>query len=129
MALVEMNYQRTPLSALGALPANLGRARPRPTPKPTPAPLPALTGNEYYARVVLGSKSSTLNVRAEPSTSAAIKGVVEHNARLIVMEDLAGGWAHIKTARSRGTSPPRILRRNHDQTVNDLETKPVPLHS
>jgi len=102
MALVEMNYQRTPLSALGALPANLGRARPRPTPKPTPAPLPALTGNEYYARVVLGSKSSTLNVRAEPSTSAAIKGVVEHNARLIVMEDLAGGWAHIKTAEIEG---------------------------
>ncbi len=102
MSLVEMDYRRAPLQALEDLPANLGRARPRPTPKPTPAPLPALTGNEYYARVVLGSKSSTLNVRAEPSTGAAIKGIIEHNARLIVMEDLDGGWAHIKTAEIEG---------------------------
>ena len=102
MALVEMQYARTPLPTLDALPANLGRARPRPTPKPTPAPLPALTGNEYYARVALGSKSSTLNVRAEPSTSADIKGIVDHNARLIVMEELSNGWARIKTAELSG---------------------------
>jgi hypothetical protein len=117
-------------------PLGAWRAARQPGPRPaaphaqaTPAPLPALTGNEYYARVVLGSKSSTLNVRAEPSTSAAIKGVVEHNARLIVMEDLAGGWAHIKTAEIEGYVSTSYIRRNHDQTVNDLETKPVPLHS
>jgi SpoIID/LytB domain protein len=102
MTLAEMDYIRKPLQALDALPENLGRARPRPTPEPTPAPLPALAAGEYYARVTLGSKSSTLNVRAEPSTSAAIKGVIDHGARLIVMEELDSGWAHIKTAELEG---------------------------
>jgi hypothetical protein len=102
MTLVQMDYVRTPLQALDALPTNLGRARPRPSPKPTPAPLPALQAGEYYARVTLGSKSSTLNVRAEPSTGAAIKGAVDHGARLIVMEAPENGWAHIKTAELEG---------------------------
>ncbi len=102
MTLTEMDYQRTPLPTLREMPVNLGRARPRPTPKPTPAPLPALAGYQYYARVKLASKSSTLNVRAEPSTQAAVKGVIDHGARLIVMEELSGGWAHIKTAELEG---------------------------
>jgi SpoIID/LytB domain protein len=102
MTLVEMDYTRQPLQALEALPINLGRARPRPTPKPTPGPLPALSAGESYARVALGSESSSLNVRQEPSTSAAIKGSIDHGARLIVMEELEGGWAHIKTAELEG---------------------------
>ncbi len=102
MTLVEMDYTRQPLQALDALPQNLGRARPRPTPKPTPAPLPALASGEIYARVALGSKSSTLNVRAEPSTDAAVKGVIDHGARLIVIEYTDNGWAHIKTAELEG---------------------------
>ena len=102
MTLLEMDYARSPLVALDALPGNLGRARPRPTPKPTPGPLPALAPNEYYARVALGSKSSTLNVRSEPSTGASIKGIIDHGARLIVMEELDNGWARIKTAELSG---------------------------
>lgn len=102
MTLVQMDYARNPLQTLDALPRNLGRARPRPTPKPTPGPLPALAPGEYYARVALGSKSSTLNVRAEPSTGAAIKGVIDHGARLIVIEELDTGWARIRTAELSG---------------------------
>ena len=52
--------------------------------------------------MVLGSKSSTLNVRSEPSTGASIKGIIEHGARLIVMEELDNGWARIKTAELTG---------------------------
>jgi len=102
MTLAEKEYVRKPLPALGALPKTRARPPPRPTPKPTPAPLPVLQSGEYYARVALGSKSSTLNVRAEPSTSAAVKGSIGHGARLIVMGNLDGGWAHIKTAELEG---------------------------
>jgi stage II sporulation protein D len=102
MTLYEMDYARQPLRPLDALPANLGYARARPTPKPTPGPLPALQEGEAYARVKLASKSSTLNVRAAPSTDSAIRGAMEHNARLIVMETTADGWSYIKTAELEG---------------------------
>ncbi len=111
MTLVEMDYVRSPLVALDALPTNLGRARPRPTPKPTPGPLPALAPGEYYARVALGSKSSTLNVRAEPSTGAAIKGIIDHGARLIVIEELDTGWARIKTAEITGYASMEYIKK------------------
>jgi len=111
MTLVRMDYVRTPLQALDALPINLGRARPRPTPKPTPGPLPALAPGEYYARVALGSKSSVLNVRAEPSTGAAIKGMLDHGARLIVIEELDTGWARIKTAELTGYASMEYIKK------------------
>ena len=66
-------------------------------PEPTQAPLPALESGEAYARVTLSSRNSTLNVRAEPHTDAAIVGTLAHDWRLIVIST-ADGWAQIRTA-------------------------------
>ncbi len=115
MTLETARLQAHQPSELDGAAKNLGAARPRPTPKPTPAPLPALTGSEYYARVSLSSKASTLNVRREPSTGAAAVGALDHGARLIVMEEMTdeagNAWAHIKTAELEGYVSARYLTR------------------
>ncbi len=111
MTLENANLEEHVPTELDSAAKNLGAARPRPTPQPTPAPLPALTGNEYYARVTLASKASTLNVRSQPSTSAAAIAALDHGARLIVMEELADGWAHIKTAEVEGYVAMQYLTR------------------
>ena len=111
MTLENANLEEHVPSDLDSAAKNLGAARPRPTPQPTPAPLPALTGNEYYARVTLASKASTLNVRSQPSTSATAIAALDHGARLIVMEELADGWAHIKTAEVEGYVAMQYLTR------------------
>ena len=111
MTLENANLEEHVPTELDSAAKNLGAARPRPTPQPTPAPLPALTGNEYYARVTLASKASTLNVRSQPSTSATAIAALDHGARLIVMEELADGWAHIKTAEVEGYVAMQYLTR------------------
>ena len=102
MALAQMDYVRTELKDLGAMPASLGAARPRPTPKPTPAPLPALPKGGYYARVALDSKGSTLNVRDIPDTNGRQLGVLAYDQRVIVLRETGTGWAEIKTAELSG---------------------------
>lgn len=87
--------------SLDSLPASVGLARPRPTPKPTPAPLRALGEGEYYAKVKLETRSSTLNVRETPSTSARILGALDSGARVIV-KSAADGWALIETSELSG---------------------------
>lgn len=102
MQLCKMDFQTPELTAIEALPASIGYARARPTPKPTPAPLPALGDGEYYARVKLQTKSSKLNVREGASTESALVGTLSNDQRVIVMKELPGGWAEIKTAELKG---------------------------
>ncbi len=102
MTLVEADYAREPLKELRALGAALGKARPRPTPKPTPAPLPALASGERYARVTLGSKSSTLNVRETPGTDGKLLGTLDSGQRLIIVAEVENNWAQIKTSEIAG---------------------------
>ncbi|MEA4898265.1 MAG: SpoIID/LytB domain-containing protein [Eubacteriales bacterium] len=102
MTLVAEQYVRAPLTELEALSASLGKARPRPTPKPTPAPLPALKDGESYARVTLGSKGSTLNVRDQAATTGKLLGTLDNAQRVIVVEELPSGWARIQTAELSG---------------------------
>jgi uncharacterized protein YgiM (DUF1202 family) len=74
-----------------------------PTPTPTPAPLPALQDGEYYAKVVLETKSSSLNVREHPTTSSRVVDQLAHGRRLIVSgEPDAEGWVAIHTAEISG---------------------------
>ena len=81
----------------------MGAARPLPTPTPTPAPLPALQEGEYYAKVQLETKSSSLNVRETPSTSARIMDQLAHGRRLIVSgEPNEEGWVSVHTAEVSG---------------------------
>ncbi len=102
MQLVRMDYQRAGLKPLEDLPASVGYARAKPTPAPTPAPLRALNEGEYYARVKLASRASTLNVRAEPSTQANVVDALQYDQRVIVMDVTEDGWAHIHTTEVEG---------------------------
>ena len=102
MTLTRMNYAVNAPKSLAALPDTLGRARPRPTPKPTPAPLPPLERGQAYAKVSLGSNSSTLNVRSEASTSGALLGTLDNAQRVIIVKEFENGWAQIKTTELSG---------------------------
>ena len=102
LTFAQMEFAQPQVQAIEALPASVGYARPKPTPKPTPAPLPALKAGEYYAHTKLAAKTSTLNVREQPSTDSRIVDVLTNGQRLLVMQELEGGWAEIKTAELHG---------------------------
>ena len=110
MALETIDWPEVSLTALEDLPQSVGRARARPTPTPSPAPLPALEEGEYYATVELESRASTLNVRAEPSTSARILAVFDYGRRVIVSEDAGDGWVRVRTAEVEGYVKLEYLR-------------------
>ena len=109
MTLYEMAYRKETPAPLSAIPASLGYARPRPTPKPTPAPLPALAPGETYARVTLGSKASSLNVRSAPGPEGGIVGTLDHGQRVIVTRTYENGWARIRTAELSGYASAEYL--------------------
>ncbi len=102
MTLETISWPEVELVALEELPESIGFARARPTPTPTPAPLPALEEGEYYATVELETRSSSLNVREQPSTSARIVAALDYGRRVIVCEDAGDGWARIRTAELEG---------------------------
>ena len=87
------------LPALSALPAGValgseGSAVPQ-------QELPPLKEGERYAAVTLSTAWSTLNMRAAPSTDAAILSILSNGWRVIVMDE-QDGWAHVKTAEAEG---------------------------
>ena len=102
MTLETIDWPEVELTPLEELPESIGSARPRPTPTPTPAPLPALEEGEYYATVELETRSSSLNVREQPSTSARIVAALDYGRRVIVCEDAGDGWVRIRTAELEG---------------------------
>ena len=102
MTLETINWPEVELTPLEDLPESIGSARPRPTPTPTPAPLPPLEEGEYYATVELETRSSSLNVREQPSTSARIVAALDYGQRVIVCEDAGDGWVRIRTAELEG---------------------------
>lgn len=102
MSIEQIDWKETALSALGELPDSIGYARATPSPTPSPAPLPALESGEVYASVVLESKASTLNVRQQPSTSARIVAVLDYGQNVILVKEVADGWAEIRTAEISG---------------------------
>ena len=101
MTLERIAWPEPELTAVEALPlySSLIAA---PTPKPTPAPLPQLEAGERYARVRLESAASTLNLRETPATTARVLDVLANGRELIVMEEVADGWAHVRTAELEG---------------------------
>ena len=111
MSVERMNWPETELTDLRALPSGVGAARPKPTPTPTPAPLPALKDREYYAQVALETRSSSLNMRENPNTSARVVDQLAHGRRVIVSsEPDADGWVSVHTAESAGYVKLEYLR-------------------
>ena len=76
---------------------------PLPTPSPTPRPtlMPVTTENlpdgAYLASVTNIDEDSTLNLRAQPNTSADVLRRLYKNQKLVVLSVSKDGWAHVKT--------------------------------
>jgi len=69
---------------------------------PAEGDLGELQKGEYYARVQLESSGSRLNVRALPTTDAAVVAKLDSGYRLVVIEETDDGWAHVRAARFTG---------------------------
>ncbi len=80
-----------------------GAARPDPTPSPTPAPLPEAEDGEVVAVVTLSDTSSTLNLRAQPSTSAMVVCALANGQEVLVSGEADDdGWVYVRTAEAEG---------------------------
>ena len=89
-------------------------ATPLPTPEPTPRPtfIPAgpLEAGQYYAVVALSNDSSTLNMRAEPSTTAPILAALMNGQTVVVLEDTGTGWVRVRVGDLSGYCAIQYLR-------------------
>lgn len=78
-------------------------ATPAPTPSPTPRPtlmpvsVEKMPRGAYLAVVANISEESSLNLRERASMSSEVLRRLYKNQPLIVLEDMADGWSHVKT--------------------------------
>ena len=100
MGLAALNTEKAPLPTLDI---EL-MATPAPTPSPTPRPtlMPVTTENlpdgAYLASVTNIDEDSTLNLRAQPNTSADVLRRLYKNQKLVVLIRQQGRMgAHVKT--------------------------------
>ena len=102
MALARMDWPDTPLTALDALPASAGAARPEPTYRPLPDP----GEGEHYATV----NATTLNVRQQPTTDAAVLEQLAKGRRVVAAtEPDADGWVKVHTGEVDGFAKAEYL--------------------
>ena len=100
MVLERIDWLGSKLVDMGELPRAL--VRERLLIPPAEGDLGELSDGEYYARVVLEGESSRLNVRAQPTTEAAIVAKLDHGYRLVVVDEVGDGWAQVRAARFTG---------------------------
>ncbi len=93
-----IDWSKSSLTPIAALPSSFGYARAKPTPKPTQQPLPELGKDEYYATVT----ASTLNVRTGPGTNNSIAALLYSGERVIVTGQYEDNWVSIKTVEFTG---------------------------
>ena len=116
MGLAALNTEKAPLPTLDI---EL-MATPAPTPSPTPRPtlMPVTTENlpdgAYLASVTNIDEDSTLNLRAQPNTSADVLRRLYKNQKLVVLSVSKDGWAHVKTDVMEG-----YVRNEHLQAEKD----------
>ncbi|MCL1964811.1 MAG: SpoIID/LytB domain-containing protein [Firmicutes bacterium] len=121
LRLYAVTWLEKPLALAASLPESLGYAASRPTPAPTPGPLPALEEGEYYAVVSIEGVDSTLNVREGPSMDDRVVSVLRTGSRLIVMEEVEGGWARMKTAEIEGFVSIAFIKREAEIVRDEAE--------
>lgn len=80
---------------LAACGGNAPAPVPAPEPRPAAAPAPAPAATEEQATGTVQVNVSTLNIRADASTSAEIVGHARRGERLTVVGD-AGSWLRVK---------------------------------
>ena len=100
MGLERIDWLESPLPEMGELPRALVAEKLLIV--PAEGDLGELNEGEYYARVTLSGEGSRLNVRAEPTTEAGIVAKLNDGYRLVVVKEVADGWAQIRAARFTG---------------------------
>ena len=100
MTLERIDWLERALVNMGELPRAL--VKERLLIPPEEGDLGQLGDGEYYARVVLEGEASRLNVRAQPTTEAAIVAKLDHGYRLVVVDEVGDGWAQVRAARFTG---------------------------
>lgn len=99
MGLVSYETESAPLPTLNAELMATPAPTPSPTPRPTLMPVSAeqLPDGAYLAIVANIDEDSTLNLRAQPNTSADVLRRLYKDQKLIVLSVSKDGWAHVKT--------------------------------
>ena len=116
MGLVSFDTQSAPLPTLDAELMATPAPTPSPTPRPTLMPVTAenLPDGAYVASVTNIDEDSTLNLRAQPNTSADVLRRLYKNQKLIVLSVSKDGWAHVKTDVMEGYVRSEYLQAEED---------------
>ncbi len=116
MGLVSFDTQSAPLPTLDVELMATPAPTPSPTPRPTLMPVTAenLPDGAYVASVTNIDEDSTLNLRAQPNTSADVLRRLYKNQKLIVLSVSKDGWAHVKTDVMEGYVRSEYLQAEED---------------
>ena len=110
MEFVTREYAPSILPAIVEEAAATPRPTAEPTPRPTYIPVGDLPDGAFYAEVALGSDASTLNLRAEPSTTSQILYALQNGQPLIVISELGDGWVEVSVGTLKGYVAAQYLR-------------------
>lgn len=110
MEFVTREYAPSILPVIADDVAATPRPTAEPTPRPTYIPVGDLPDGAFYAEVALGNDASTLNLRAEPSTSSQILYALQNGQPLIVLRELGDGWVEVSVGQLKGYVAAQYLR-------------------
>ena len=110
MEFVTRRYAPSILPEIEEEAAATPRPTAEPTPRPTYIPVGDLPDGAFYAEVALGNDSSTLNLRAEPSTTSQILYALQNGQPLIVLSELGDGWVEVSVGTLKGYVAAQYLR-------------------
>jgi peptidoglycan hydrolase-like amidase len=103
MKLVKMTSQATPLPPIDASFLATPGPPATPTPRPTLMPLTQTPApGQWRAKVTLIAENSSLNLRGEPSLTGPVVRLLYYGQKLLVLEELPGGWLKVKTDAMEG---------------------------
>lgn len=110
MEFVTRQYAPSVLPEIKAEAAATPRPTAQPTPRPTYIPVGELPEGAFYAEVALANDGSTLNLRAEPNTTAQVLYPLMNGQPLIVLRELGDGWVQVQVGSYTGYVAAQYLR-------------------
>ena len=110
MEFTTRRYAPAILPAIAEEQAATPRPTAEPTPRPTLIPVGELPEGAFYAEVALASDDSTLNLRAEPNTTAQIHCALMNRQPVIVLRELGDGWVQVQVGSLTGYVAAQYLR-------------------
>lgn len=110
MEFVTRNYAPEILPAIQSELISSPRPTAAPTPRPTYIPIGELSANSFYVEVALANADSTLNLRAEPSTSSGVICTLMDGQPLSVLDELGNGWIKVSVGPYQGYVAAQYLK-------------------